>query len=1038
MNRLPLVTASHAPRPGSTDGEASNPGPQLLKRGRRSVFATDKRNSALATDRDLREDTLRVWHCNVQGLQPRIPEIVATLRDMPQKPDLLCLNETWLDATTEQVEIEGYSVVARRDRSKKANRGGVMILALHQVADRVVPILSSAKSERIWAAVHTDQGQVAVCAWYRPPGSGCASVESLVAEIAEVRQTAAHLLVVGDLNVYNKKWLRFSPEDRAEGKRMQAVAQEAGLKQLVRAPTHGRYLLDLALSDTPDSKATVLPEIADHGAVLVTTKMTVPKSQAQQRTVWLYETADWEAMEDDLLHHDWSAMDEKDADAAAEYMTTTLMMNAERLIEKKTIRFRKSTHPWVNERVREAVRAKQLAQTREESRAAAAECSSVIRSERERWTSRVQEEMRSLPSSSKLWWTKNRQLLQLKQPQCSIPALKAADASWHTDAGEKAHMLAAHFHKKCRLPAAETNRFTVIAGHHPPEIDSPACSDSTKAEASRKFVAASVIAAATRILSQLDADSASGPDRVAARVLKRCAQPLAVPMAKLAEQIVAEGRWPEAWALHWVVPLHKKKETFLCNNYRGIHLTSQLSKAMERLLGERWTPEAASDRSAGENQFAYRKKRGSRDLLAHASMQWIMALRMKQKVAVYLSDVSGAFDKVEAQRLMQKLEASDVDPKMLPVIRSWLRARRAKVVVGGAQADMPDLENQVFQGTVWGPILWLVFYADSSEAVRENGFHELIFADDLNAFKTFGHKVGKEEILAEAATCQSNLHAWGRANQVAFDRGKEATAILSRWPGQTHGEDFTILGTVFDGMLTMRPAVDEILKSVRWRKHVLQRSRRYHSLSQMVLLWKSRVLGSIEHRTSAIYHAADTILQPLDRLQASYLEALGLSELDALRDHNLAPLSCRRDMAMLGVIHRALLGQGPAHFREHICLATDADAALAATLPRHRLQAKSYRKGLAIDFEAPSCRSEPPDFFLRSIFGLLDVYNLLPVAVVEQSSDVRSFQARLQAMLCCASSSGFSRWQGLFSPRWDMRHHPLCAWRAQSPVLQGV
>ena len=64
-------------------------------------------------------------------------------------------------------------------------------------------------------------------------------------------------------------------------------------------------------------------------------------------------------------------------------------------------------------------------------------------------------------------------------------------------------------------------------------------------------------------------------------------------------------------------------------------------------------------------------------------------------------------------------------------------------------------------------------------------------------------------------------------------------------------------------------------------------------------------------------------------------------------------------------------------------------AASAANLPLHRLQAQSYRKGLAIDFEAPSCRSEPPDFFLRSIYGLLDVYNLLPIEVVEQSSDVR-------------------------------------------------
>ena len=59
--------------------------------------------------------------------------------------------------------------------------------------------------------MHTDQGQVAVCAWYRPPGSGTASVESLATEIAEVRKTVTQMLVVGDLNVYNKKWLRFSP-----------------------------------------------------------------------------------------------------------------------------------------------------------------------------------------------------------------------------------------------------------------------------------------------------------------------------------------------------------------------------------------------------------------------------------------------------------------------------------------------------------------------------------------------------------------------------------------------------------------------------------------------------------------------------------------------------------------------------------------------------------------------------------------------------------------------------------------------------------
>ncbi len=58
----------------------------------------------------------------------------------------------------------------------------------------------------------------------------------------------------------------------------------------------------------------------------------------------------------------------------------------------------------------------------------------------------------------------------------------------------------------------------------------------------------------------------------------------------------------------------------------------------------------------------------------------------------------------------------------------------------------------------------------------------------------------------------------------------------------------------------------------------------------MVHLWKARVLGSIEHRTAAIYHAADTVLNQLDKQQTSYLEALEMTEEEALVEHNLAPL----------------------------------------------------------------------------------------------------------------------------------------------------
>jgi hypothetical protein len=64
-------------------------------------------------------------------------------------------------------------------------------------------------------------------------------------------------------------------------------------------------------------------------------------------------------------------------------------------------------------------------------------------------------------------------------------------------------------------------------------------------------------------------------------------------------------------------------------------------------------------------------------------LDWTKALARGRKIAVYCSDVSGAFDRVKIERLIAKLHAKKVHPAMIAVIRSWLRTRKAKVVVGG-------------------------------------------------------------------------------------------------------------------------------------------------------------------------------------------------------------------------------------------------------------------------------------------------------------------------------------------------------------------
>ena len=99
-------------------------------------------------------------------------------------------------------------------------------------------------------------------------------------------------------------------------------------------------------------------------------------------------------------------------------------------------------------------------------------------------------------------------------------------------------------------------------------------------------------------------------------------------------------------------------------------------------------------------------------------------------------------------------------------------------------------------------------------------YEELVFADDLNAYRIFPGTVPNRKILVSLEACQKELPRWGEANQVQFDAGKEGLQILSA-SGDAHGEDFKILGVVFDVELSMRSAVDELVTAASWKFKML-------------------------------------------------------------------------------------------------------------------------------------------------------------------------------------------------------------------------
>ena len=122
------------------------------------------------------EPGLKMLHFHMRGYLSHIAETTALLRGMKEKPVLVTLNETFLSNAIEKVELEGYQLLARRDREGQWG-GGVLVFVLDEYAPRVTLVEKSQVAERIWAIMHSDRGPYLVCCWYRPPSPG--NVESI-------------------------------------------------------------------------------------------------------------------------------------------------------------------------------------------------------------------------------------------------------------------------------------------------------------------------------------------------------------------------------------------------------------------------------------------------------------------------------------------------------------------------------------------------------------------------------------------------------------------------------------------------------------------------------------------------------------------------------------------------------------------------------------------------------------------------------------------------------------------------------------------
>ena len=437
---------------------------------------------------------------------------------------------------------------------------------------------------------------------------------------------------MGDLNVHEPAWLRYSAGTTPEGRELHGFCSERGLHQHVREPTRGEYLLDLVISDLgPLIKTKVVAGIADHSGVLCTVSCPVPSAVLVQREVLLYGRAKWTELRQAISNHDWaSEIVRGDADGSAKRFEERLLQFIHKFIPRKVITDEKSAHQWLDETCRKLIREKREAWGTELYVDKRDACTKGLLEAYNAFIVRTRAKLSSLKPSSREWWKISRSLMSLGGSAEVIPPLKDSDGNWATTASEKANLLADIFEKKSRLDDEIANEFSAVG------TSTEVSQDGGFIPIRRRYV--------RRVLSQLDIHSGTGPDGISARVLHQCRDALELPVLLLARVIFNEGRWPIIWRTHWIHPLFKRKSRADGNNYRGVHLTSQISKVIERVVGCAFLQSATRMQLFGKNQYAYTTRRSHRDALAVNICNWLLFLDGGCAVGLYCSDVSGAFD----------------------------------------------------------------------------------------------------------------------------------------------------------------------------------------------------------------------------------------------------------------------------------------------------------------------------------------------------------------------------------------------------------
>ena len=278
------------------------------------------------------------------------------------------------------------------------------------------------------------------------------------------------------------------------------------------------------------------------------------------------------------------------------------------------------------------------------------------------------------------------------------------------------------------------------------------------------------------LIRKLNPNKATGSDGISGHMLLLCDESVILPLQIIFTNIMSTSIYPDMWKLANVTPVFKKGDKQLIKNYRPISLLPICGKILENIIFNNLYTYLHTNNLITKNQSGFRPGDSTTNQLLYLLDEIHQAFDSTKsfEVRTVFLDISKAFDKVWHDGLIFKLEQNGISGNLLKLFQNYLSNRKQRVVLNGSYSDYSNVESGVPQGSVLGPLLFLVYINDLERNIKSN---VNFFADDTMLFSIVKDpEISANDLNHDLDVIRQWAHQWKL--QFNPDPTKQATEVL--------------------------------------------------------------------------------------------------------------------------------------------------------------------------------------------------------------------------------------------------------------------